>query len=86
VFEHLKQLRMGIWQHKTAEHVLMCPEIGRVEAFQLCKTALERWLDEADTDPDLTNSIVEYVRQRGTVTMEEAPIDAPVRFRHMALS
>jgi len=57
-----------------------------VEAFQLGKTALERWLDKADTDPDLTDSIVEYVWRRGTITMEEAIIDAPPRFRHMALS
>ena len=57
-----------------------------MEAFQLCTTALERWFDEADTDLDLTDSIVEYVRRRGTVTMEEAIIDAPPRFRHMALS
>jgi hypothetical protein len=71
---------------ETAEHVLLCLEVGRVEAFQLCMTALEWWLDEADTDPDLTDSIVEYVRRRGTVTMEEAIIDAPPRFRHMALS
>ena len=46
----------------------------------------ERWLDAADTDPDLTDSIVEYVRQRGTVTMEEATIYAPITFRHMVLS
>ncbi len=71
---------------ETAEHVLLCPEVGRVEAFQLCMTALEWWLDEADTDSDLTDSIVEYVRRRGMVTMEEATIDAPIRFRHMALS
>jgi len=71
---------------ETATHVLLCQEAGRVEAFQLGTTALERWLDKADTDPDLTDSIVEYVRRRGTITMEEAIIDAPPRFRHMALS
>jgi hypothetical protein len=71
---------------ETTTHVLLCPEAGRVEAFQLGTTALERWLDKADTDLDLTDSIVEYVWRRGTVTMEEAIIDAPPRFRHMALS
>jgi len=71
---------------ETAAHVLQCPEVGRVEAFQLGATALEQWLDAADTDPDLTDSIVEYVRRRGAITMEEAIIDAPSRFRHMALS
>ncbi len=55
---------------ETAEHVLLCPEVGRVEAFQLGTTALERWLDMADTDPDLIDSIVEYVWRQGAITME----------------
>ncbi len=71
---------------ETAAHVLLCPEAGRVEAFMLGTNALERWLEKAETDPDLTDSIVEYVRRRGTVTMEEATVDAPPRFRNMALS
>ena len=71
---------------ETAEHILLCPEVGRVEAFQLCTTALKRWLDEADTDPDLTDSIVEYVRWQGMITMEEAISDSLPRFRHMAVS
>ena len=54
--------------------------------WQNIEPTLERWLAEVDTDPDLTDSIVEYVWRRGTVTMEEATIDAPFRFRHMALS
>jgi hypothetical protein len=62
------------------EHVLLCPEASRVKAFLLCTSALEWWLDEADTDPDLTDSIVEYVQQQGTVTMEEAISEAPPRF------
>jgi len=65
---------------ETTAHVLLCPEAGRVEAFQLGTIALERWLDKADTDPDLMD-----VWRRGTITMEEAIIDAPPRFRHMAL-
>jgi hypothetical protein len=68
------------------EHVLLCPEAGLVKAFELCTSALKRWLDEADTDPDLTDSIVEYVQRRGTVMMEEAISEAPPRFRPMALS
>ena len=54
---------------ETAKHVLLCPEAGRVKAFLLCTSALEWWLDEADTDPDLTDSIVEYVQWQGTVMM-----------------
>jgi hypothetical protein len=66
---------------EMAEHVL-----GRMKAFLLCMSALKRWLDEADTDPDLTDSIVEHGQRQGTVTMEEAISEAPPRFRPMALS
>jgi hypothetical protein len=73
---------------ETAEHILLCPKEGRIEAFQLATTAtaLERWLNEADTDPDLADCIVEYVQWRGTVTMEEVVREAPCRFRTMGLS
>jgi hypothetical protein len=93
--KHLSRRHCDGWSDKcpcctihveTTEQVLLCPEVGRVEAFQLCTTALERWLDEAVTDPDLTDSIVEYVWRQGTITMEEAISDAPPRFRHMAVS
>ena len=57
-----------------------------MEAFQLGTTALERWLDMADTDPDLTDSIVEYVRRRGAIMMEDAITNTSPRFKHMAIS
>jgi hypothetical protein len=56
---------------ETAEHILLCPEEGWIEAFRLATTVLEQWLEEADTDPDLADCTVEYVQRRGTVTMEE---------------
>jgi hypothetical protein len=56
---------------ETIEHILLCPKEGSVEEFWLAMSALERWLDAADTDPDLADSIVEYVQRRGTVTMED---------------
>ncbi len=56
---------------ETAEHLLLCPEEGQIEAFCLAMTALEWWLKEADTDLDLADCIVDYVQWQGTVTMEE---------------
>jgi hypothetical protein len=56
---------------ETAEHILLCPKEGWIEAFRLAMTALERWLNEPDMDLDLADCIVEYVQRRGTVTMEE---------------
>ena len=55
---------------ETAAHVLLCPEAGRTEAFMLGTNTLELWVNNADTDPELTESIVEYVRRRGTITMK----------------
>jgi hypothetical protein len=69
-----------------AEHILLCPKEGRVEAFWLATSALERWLDAADTDLDLADSIVEYVQRWGTVMMEEVVWEAPRRFWSMGLS
>jgi hypothetical protein len=40
----------------------------------------------ADTDPDLVDSIVEYVQRRGTATMEEVVQEAPLQFRTVGLS
>ena len=57
-----------------------------MEAFRLGTLALEQWLEEADTNPDLADSIVEYVQRRGTVTMDEAISESPPRFRLMRLS
>jgi hypothetical protein len=45
--------------HKeTAEHVLLCPEEGRVEVFMQLLLAFERWLNKVFADPDLADSIV----------------------------
>jgi hypothetical protein len=71
---------------ETAEHIMLCPEEGLIDTFQLATTALECWLNEADMDPDLADCIVEYVQQQGTVTMEEIVREAPRRFRTMGLS
>jgi hypothetical protein len=61
--------------------VLLCPEEGRVEVFMQLSLALEWWLNKVDTDPDLADSIVKYVQQQGTVSMEDIVQEAPSRFQ-----
>jgi hypothetical protein len=68
------------------EHILLCPKEGRVEAFWLAMSALEQWLKAADTDPDLAESIDEYMQWQGTAMMEEVVWDALLWFRAMGLS
>jgi len=54
---------------ETTEHVLICPEEGRVKAFLAAVDTLEEWLESVDTDPELQHCIVEYLRGRRAITM-----------------
>ncbi len=56
---------------EMAEHVLLCPEEGRVEVFMQLLLALERWLHDVDTDPELADCIVEYVQRWRQESMDE---------------
>ena len=60
---------------------MVCPEVGRVETFMQSSQALEQWMEDADTDPDLVECIMDYVQGRGTVTMALAVQNAPARFQ-----
>jgi hypothetical protein len=71
---------------ETAEHVILCPAVGRVEAFMQASQELEQWLEEANTDPDLINCIVDYVQGRGTLTMASAVQNTPPQFQALELS
>ncbi len=62
---------------ETAEHVILCVEVGRVETFMQSSRALKQWMEEADTDPDLIDCIVDYVQGWGTVTMASAVQNTP---------
>ncbi len=46
---------------ETVEHIILCPVVGRVEAFRQAPQALENWLEEANMGPDLIECIVDYV-------------------------
>ncbi len=48
--------------------------------------ALEQWLHEVDTDPELADCIMEYVQRRGQESMEEIVLEALERFNAMGRS
>ncbi len=48
--------------------------------------ALERWLHDVDTDPELADCIVEYLQRRGQESMEETIQEMPRRFNAMGRS
>ncbi len=69
-----------------AEHVILCPEEGRVEVFMQLLLFLEWWLHKVDTDPELADYIMEYVQGWGQVLMKEIVRGAPERFKAMGRS
>ncbi len=71
---------------ETAEHVILCPKEGQVEVFMQLLLALEWWLHDVDTDPELADCIVEYVQRRGQESMEETIQEMPRRFNAMGQS
>ncbi len=93
--KNLRQQHHDGWSNKClcctihvemADHVILCPKEGRVEVFTQSLLALERWLYDADTDPELADCIVEYVQRRGQETTEEIIQEAPRRFNAMGQS
>ena len=60
---------------------MLCLKVGRVETFVQSSRALEHWMEEANTDPDLIECIVDYVQGQGTVTMASAVQNTPARFQ-----
>ena len=45
--------------------------------------ALERWLHDVDTDPELVDCIVEYVQRQGQESMDEIVQEVPGRLNAM---
>jgi hypothetical protein len=68
------------WQVHELDLGMVCPYPG------IWESKLKRWLNAADTDLDLVDSIVEYVQRQETVMMEEVVQEAPRRFWFMGLS
>ena len=56
---------------ESSAHILQCEEAGRVEAFFHTADLLEEWLDDNDTDEELADCILQFVRGRGSVSMWE---------------
>jgi hypothetical protein len=48
--------------------------------------ALERWLHNVDTDPELADCIVEYVQRQGQESMDEIVQEAPGTLNAMGRS
>jgi hypothetical protein len=83
---HSNKCRCCTIHVETVEHVILCPEVGRVETFMQSSQALEQWMEKADINPDLIDCIVDYVQGRGAVTMAKAVQNAPAQFQALGHS
>jgi hypothetical protein len=55
----------------TCAHVLFCDHEGRVETLKHTLEFMEKWMEQADTEPDLLDYIAEYAHGVGGRTMTE---------------
>lgn len=71
---------------ETTGHILGCDEVGRVEVLMQTIDMLECWLIKMDTEPVLTECLVEFARGRDAVKMQEVCRHKNDRLRGMAKS
>ena len=71
---------------ETAEHVLVCEEVGRVDALMQTIDSLQQWLEKMDTDPVLADCLVKFARGRGGISMQSICSEENAQFRAMARS
>jgi len=71
---------------ETQDHILQCEEQGRVTAFNEVVDALEEWMEEADTEPELAELITEFVRSRGSESLSTLTFARSKRYLAFARS
>jgi hypothetical protein len=54
----------------TCKHVLHCSHHGRVKPLHHTLDLVDDWLEEAETEPELHDILMEYARGRGGISME----------------
>ena len=69
---------------ESCSHVLYCSYEGRVDAMTKSVDLLLSWMAEVDTDPNLSECIIDYAKGRGKLTMSEICQGMDNRFWQMA--
>jgi hypothetical protein len=59
---------------KTCEHILTCPEAGRVQHMNRQIHQIYNWLEEVGTVPDLSQLISDFLLTQGTMMHRGHPI------------
>ncbi len=71
---------------ETCTHIVKCRGPGRTKAFTQSVSSLAKWLAENDTDPDVPNLLLQFIRSRGDVTCLECATNLPPRYQLFAKS
>jgi len=71
---------------ETAEHILFCPEIGRVDTLMKAIHNAGEWLEKVGTDSDLIYCLIRFAQGRGARSMDESYNPLPAPFSKLALS
>jgi hypothetical protein len=71
---------------ETCRHIARCQEVGREAAFRESTNAVERWMETVDTNSNVKELLLAYLRGRGTNTCLECAcnLDLPPMFREYA--
>jgi len=71
---------------ETTDHMHRCQGEGRVKAFRLGQSALERWVETSDTDLDLADCVSEYIGNRGKKSMGRVCLGLLQQFQRLSKS
>ena len=61
--------------NEDTSHIVVCPDAGRTQLYVDTIDELERWLVSVETDPTLTELIIDFLRARGRKTMLDVSCD-----------
>ena len=71
---------------ESNEHLTLCEEAGRVEAFNLSVDTLSSWLEDNDTEKGLASCLVTFLRLRGSDCMSTVCRRVHSRYRKLGES
>jgi hypothetical protein len=67
---------------KTCNHIALCPESGRTDAFKQSTREVEWWLEEHKTQPDLQSLLLMYLCGCGTMTCVECSLSLQLPYAY----
>jgi hypothetical protein len=67
---------------ETCNHIALCPENGRADAFKQSMREVGRWLEEHKTQPDLQSPLLMYLCGCGMMTCVECSLSLQLLYAY----